>query len=345
MPQYLGTFPTGATVYVPFDAYSGMGASVTITGLAVTDIEVFKDGSNVQRASDAGYALLDGDGIDFDGVTGLNGFSLDLSDNTDAGFYAAGSAYWVVVSSVTADGQTVSFVSAIFRIAAGGVAYNQAVDGSQTNTGALVKQTNKPLAGSQTNTGALVRLTGKALAGAQTNTGALIKQTGKGLSGAWSGVGTLVKATGKGLSGAWSGSGLLAKVTFKILSGAWSGVGTLGTSLTYLLSLGGAWSGSGALVKRTNKILAGAWSGTGSIVKAVRKILSGVWSGIGTLVALFGGGVCPPYQVRGEVLDIETNGILPVYMDVGGVIRSFSVDGTVRTLEVTVTLPQNCTPA
>lgn len=116
MTIYLGDFPTGKTIYVPFHTFNSSGASVTITGLAVTDIEVYRNGSVTQRASDAGYALLDTDGIDFDALTGIHGFSIDTSDNTDAGFYAAGYDYWVVVSAITVDAQTVSFVAAIFSI-------------------------------------------------------------------------------------------------------------------------------------------------------------------------------------------------------------------------------------
>lgn len=113
----LGTVPAGSTVYIPFSTYAGStGASATCTGFAVTDVEIYKNGSTTQRASDAGIALLDTDGIDFDSITGLHGFSIDLSDNTDAGFYAVGSWYWVVVSSITVDSQTVTFLAAVFRI-------------------------------------------------------------------------------------------------------------------------------------------------------------------------------------------------------------------------------------
>jgi hypothetical protein len=116
MSNYQGDYSADATVYVMFDSVDGLGASVTITGLAVTDIEVYKDGSVTQRSSDSGYTLLDTDGIDFDGTTGVHGFSIDTSDNTDAGFYAAGSDYHVVVNSITLEGQTVSFVAAHFSI-------------------------------------------------------------------------------------------------------------------------------------------------------------------------------------------------------------------------------------
>ena len=116
--------PAGDVLPIFFDTFAGAtGASITMTGLAVTDIEVYKDGGATQRASDAGFALLDTDGIDFDGITGIHGFSIDTGDNTDAGFYTVGAWFTVVVSAVTVDTQAVSFIAAMFRImAAEGVA-------------------------------------------------------------------------------------------------------------------------------------------------------------------------------------------------------------------------------
>lgn len=109
--------PAGDVLPIFFDTFAGStGASITMTGLAVTDIEVYKDGGVTQRASDAGYTLLDTDGIDFDGLTGIHGFSIDTGDNTDAGFYTVGAWFTVVVSAVTVDTQTVSFVAAQFRL-------------------------------------------------------------------------------------------------------------------------------------------------------------------------------------------------------------------------------------
>lgn len=111
--------PAGDVLPIMFSTYDGgTGASLTMTGLAVTDIEIYKDGSVTQRASDAGYTLLDTDGIDFDGITGIHGFSIDTGDNTDASFYTVGAWFHVVVSAVTVDAQTVSFIAAAFRIMA-----------------------------------------------------------------------------------------------------------------------------------------------------------------------------------------------------------------------------------
>lgn len=113
----LGTVRPGQTIYIPFSAFDGgTGASITISNFAVTDIEVYKDGSTTQRGSDNGYTLLDTDGIDFDGTTGIHGFSIDLADNTTGGYYSVGSKYWVIVGPITIDGQTVTFDAAYFTI-------------------------------------------------------------------------------------------------------------------------------------------------------------------------------------------------------------------------------------
>lgn len=114
----LGAVPANSTLYIPFESDNSSGASVTITGLATTDIKIYKNGSTTERSSTAGFTLLDTDGIDFDSLTGIHGFSIDLSDNTDASFYAVGSWYWVVVSTITVDSQTKSFIAAVFRIVA-----------------------------------------------------------------------------------------------------------------------------------------------------------------------------------------------------------------------------------
>lgn len=114
-----GNVPLGAVLPIPFATYGKTnGESITLTGLAVTDVEIYKGTTVTQRSSDAGYALIDTDGIDIDGITGIHAFSIDTGDNTDAGFYVAGSFYYVVVSAVTVDSQTVNFIAATFRIVA-----------------------------------------------------------------------------------------------------------------------------------------------------------------------------------------------------------------------------------
>jgi len=131
----------GDTLPHLFDSFDGgTGASITMSGFTALDINVFKDGSTTERTSDAGYVLLDTDGTDFDMITGIHGFSLDLSDDTDAGFYAVGSWYHVVIDSVTIDAQTVSFVACAFRIvsATRGLAGTALPDAAADAAGGLV---------------------------------------------------------------------------------------------------------------------------------------------------------------------------------------------------------------
>jgi hypothetical protein len=121
--------PAGSVLPIPFPSYDSNGASVTLSGLATTDIKVYRATSTTQRASENGYTLLDTDGIDFDGLTGIHAFSIDTGDDTDSGFYIVGQWYTVVVSAVTIDSQTVNFIAAQFRlIAAEDVAGTPAVN-------------------------------------------------------------------------------------------------------------------------------------------------------------------------------------------------------------------------
>lgn len=136
MIRDLGVVQPGTTLYIPFHTYDSNdpSASVTLTGLATSDIEIYKDGSVTQRASDNGYTLLDTDGIDFDGVTGIHGLSINLADNSTAGFYAAGSQYWVVVASVTVDAATVNFVLCTFRIGYPNALFNTTIASLSSQT-------------------------------------------------------------------------------------------------------------------------------------------------------------------------------------------------------------------
>src|SRR5690606_37135297 len=95
--DHLGTFKFGETVPVVFTTYGASDESITMSGLAATDIEIYKRASITQRASDSGYALIDTDGIDIDSVTGLPCFSIDTSDDTTSGFWEPGGSYTVVV--------------------------------------------------------------------------------------------------------------------------------------------------------------------------------------------------------------------------------------------------------
>lgn len=118
MALNLGMVRPGSTLLVPFHTFTSddPSASVAIADFVLADIGIYKGTSMTERASTTGVVLLDTDGIDIDLAVGIGGFSIDLSSNAAAGFYSAGSHYYVTVGPVTIDGATVNFVAATFSI-------------------------------------------------------------------------------------------------------------------------------------------------------------------------------------------------------------------------------------
>lgn len=114
--RYLGDYAVNAVVDLIWSTFDAAGASIT----RATDgsIRIYKNNSATQRSSSAGIT----DTEDFDSLTGIHHLRIDLSDNTDAGFYAAGSEYFVVLVGAVIDGETVNAVLAQFSIENRGVA-------------------------------------------------------------------------------------------------------------------------------------------------------------------------------------------------------------------------------
>jgi len=110
MCQYLGDFRINKTVIVPWNTNGANGAS--ITRATNGSIRIYKNNSTTERTSAAGIT----DNEDFDSLTGVHLINIDLADDTDAGFYAAGNDYIVVLAAATIDGQTVNHAIAMFSI-------------------------------------------------------------------------------------------------------------------------------------------------------------------------------------------------------------------------------------
>src|SRR5688572_24532722 len=108
----LGYVAVGSTIRIPWDSVDPTGAPITASGFAASDLQIYKDGGTTQRASANGITAT----TDFDGLTGLHLIAIDLSDDSDAGFYAAGSEYLVAVSTVDVNSVTVRFWVARFVI-------------------------------------------------------------------------------------------------------------------------------------------------------------------------------------------------------------------------------------
>ena len=114
MPQPLGDFPVNGKVFFLWDTNGQDGASITRS----TDgtLKIFKGHATAatwatERSSLAGVTQLE----DFDS-TGIHSVYIDLSDNTDAGFYAAGNEYQVAITGTVIDTKTVNAVIASFAI-------------------------------------------------------------------------------------------------------------------------------------------------------------------------------------------------------------------------------------
>ena len=128
---HLGIVRPGATIQLAFGSFAGAtGAPSAATGLVAADIQVYKDGSAVQRASAVGVTVT----ADFDTLTGVNLVTIDLADNTTAGFYAAGSRYVVIVSDITVDAQTVRFPLAAFSVGLPGAVLSTTIATLATQT-------------------------------------------------------------------------------------------------------------------------------------------------------------------------------------------------------------------
>src|SRR3990167_4468522 len=97
----------GDTLYIPFASYNDSGNSEALSGLAVTDIELFKNGGVTPRATDSGYSLISDTG-QYGDRAGLYRVSVQLFNTSDdTGFYDAGSQYHLAVDGVAIDGKTV----------------------------------------------------------------------------------------------------------------------------------------------------------------------------------------------------------------------------------------------
>ena len=112
--SYLGDFIGTETIPIPISTNDGSGGRVEpSTAFEVADIRIYKGVSATQRSSEAGYAIA----AAFDSMVGVQMFSVDLSDDTDTGFFAAGNDYSVVLyPDETVDSQSISKVIAQFSI-------------------------------------------------------------------------------------------------------------------------------------------------------------------------------------------------------------------------------------
>lgn len=113
--RYLGDFRVGATVHCLFSSANQTGGRAAFSdALEVGDVRVYKNGSSTERSSTAGFTVTSA----FDSLVGVHLVSIDTSDNTDAGFYAPGNDYTIVLypDTETVDSQAPAAILAQFSI-------------------------------------------------------------------------------------------------------------------------------------------------------------------------------------------------------------------------------------
>lgn len=98
---YVGDFPASHTcVLLAFNSYDNdLSSPSDPVGFTSADVKIYKDGGTTERTSANGITVSNA----FDGIVGFNLVKIDLSDDTDAGFYAAGSEYIVGIVDLTID--------------------------------------------------------------------------------------------------------------------------------------------------------------------------------------------------------------------------------------------------
>lgn len=120
---HLGHYNTSSTrthVRLLFSTHAAAGGNVAPnSAFENSDIRIYRaaggaDISATQRSSSAGVTMTS----PFDSLTGVHCVDIDLADNTDSGFYAAGYLYAVVLApDETVDSQTITgVVLAYFEI-------------------------------------------------------------------------------------------------------------------------------------------------------------------------------------------------------------------------------------
>lgn len=141
---HLGFFNTSGTrthVGHLFSTHNSAGANVApSSAIDAADIRVYRatDGaapSATQRSSTSGFTVTS----PFDSLTGFHALDIDLTDNSDSGFFAAGNRYWIVLApdDETIDSQTITgVVLAYFEIGLRTVNTTQ-VAGTAQSTGDL----------------------------------------------------------------------------------------------------------------------------------------------------------------------------------------------------------------
>lgn len=112
--QNLGNFTTGDYLNFWFTTANSSGAAVApSSAFEAADLKIYNFSNATERTSTSGISMTS----PFDSITGLHMVVINLGDNTDPGFYAAGQEYAIVLApDETVDSQAIVSVVATFSI-------------------------------------------------------------------------------------------------------------------------------------------------------------------------------------------------------------------------------------
>lgn len=205
--------------------------------------------------------------------------------------------------------------------AGGGTTFEQAVAGTLTTAGTVVKQTGKPLAGALTSAGAVINQAGKSLAGVLTSSGDVIRSTAKTLAGTLTSAGDVLKQTAKSFAGTLDLSGTVDGIKIALISLAGE-LGLSGTvSKSIAKSLQGTLTTAGDVIKSTSKLFAGTLETAGSVVKQTAKSFAGTLTSAGELTRQAGKALAGTLTTAGTIVRNMSKSLVGVLSTVGTVTK------------------------
>lgn len=113
--MYLGDFTVTGTVYIPFTTNDSNGGRAVFSASVETgDFRIYRDSGLTEWAGTGGVVINE----EFDSLVGVHLLTVDLSDTSDANFFATGHDYFAVLypDTETVDSQNVSAILGLWSI-------------------------------------------------------------------------------------------------------------------------------------------------------------------------------------------------------------------------------------
>jgi hypothetical protein len=294
-----------------------LGFSAFDAGAEFTTIYSGEDGvgtTNTQSLADARAIVVPDD----DGT-------LDI----EATFVSFDTNGWTVNYS-NAPATAKKFLALAIEAEAGGPTL-QAVAGTLTSAGAIVKQTATDRAGTLTSSGAVAtsRTAFQAIAGTLTSSGTAttLRTAFQAIAGTLTSTGAVIKNTATSLAGTLTSAGTLVKNTAVSVAGTLTTSGTVTTLRTAFQAIAGTLTTAGAVVKNTAVSVAGTLTSAGTVVKNTATSLagtlssSGIVAGVKSGAGIFYQAVAGTLTTSGAVVKATSTSVAGTLTTAGAVVK------------------------